>query len=59
VWGLVEPKSHPDNPRVIEMLAVKMIEKIKLYNGRYQLEKVKELTVKKKLEILAIHCIQQ
>ena len=50
VWGLVEQKA----PGAINSKdkAIVMVEKIKLYNGRYQLEKVKEVVVKKKLEIL-------
>ncbi|MGB4959332.1 MAG: hypothetical protein WBO36_07640 [Saprospiraceae bacterium] len=50
VWGLVEPKV----PGAISSKdkTVVMVEKIKLYNGRYQLEKIKEVIVKKKLEIL-------
>ncbi len=50
VWGLVEPKISKQAG--VGESGAKMIEKIKLYNGRYQLEMVKELTVKKKLEIL-------
>jgi hypothetical protein len=50
VWGLVEPKI-PGQSKSGES-GVRTIDKIKLYNGRYQLEKIKEIVVKKKLEIL-------
>jgi len=50
VWGLVEQKTKGQTNSAEN--AVKMIEKIKLYKGKYKLEKVKELVVKKKVEIL-------
>lgn len=50
VWGLIEQKVNGQADH--KNAAVKMVEKIKLYNGKYQLEKVKEVTIKKKVEIL-------
>jgi hypothetical protein len=50
VWGLVKPKTQGDIEN--KGSTIKMIEKIKLYNGRYQLDNVKEVIVEKKLEIL-------
>ena len=50
VWGLIEQKVNGQADH--KNASVKMVEKIKLYNGKYQLEKVKELVVKRKIEIL-------
>ena len=50
VWGLVEEKGI--GQAADKNTSVKQVEKIKLYNGRYQLEKVKEVIVKKTVEIL-------
>lgn len=50
VWGLTEQAGS--GKVEFKGTPVNMVEKLKLHNGSYQVEKVKELVIKKQLEIL-------